>query len=831
MKTPIKRLTLLAILALAALLVPACIVDVPVVDETPIVEPVEKASAIQVTVGAGLASDPATKSELVVDGKIRKLKFSAGDKLYVWKNLDTPVEIGDFEVHYLAGMLEMKEGSLDPDGLSATFTGEIQAYEDVDTPVAGYPFDANPLNGSVATLIHEGTVSGTDYTIQYSGGYIIYKAIAPDVATLMTKRLSVEGSYVSGTGYKLSATKPILNCKISGLGKNQNCIYYFGYARDAFSFTSGSSYMITTDEQGAVQFAFTSNESGQHDWKLLFDQGSRVDTIALGTVNLGTNVYNVTRYVERYVPLSFEAIADGTVTFNTGGTSKPVQYSKNLVAWTDYTDAISLSAGEKVSFRGSNSSYEGCTFSCSSDCYLYGNIMSLVTDYTFCENAFSENRTLTGEKAFQGLFQGNTHIKSHASKPLELPALDLTEACYMSMFSGCTGLTTAPELNATSLANSCYRGMFSGCTGLTTAPKLIATTLESSCYKEMFSGCTGLTKVPALPAPTLVSNCYEDMFSGCISLNSITCLATTPAGATASWLENVALTGTFITPSPGNWSSGSSGIPSGWTTSEILDLSTADSGITISSDRTIKGSFSGKGYIQIADGVTVTLLGVTIEAPVECDHAAIHCLGDARIISEGASVYAGENSCWPAVYVPEGKTLTINAPDGFFAYADRVDCVGAGIGGGYDKINNLLINCGQIVIEGGSVEAYGGYQAAGIGSGYHGSCEGITINGGSVRSFGGNEGAGIGTGSFGLCPFITINGGVIYGFGNGYASGIGIGYRGNCGSISIGAGITEVTAHKGEWANNCILAGEIFIADGLLDSGERTATSYRIIKH
>ena len=828
MKAPVKHLLLQAF---AVLLVSACSVKEPLADNPAVEEPVEKPSSIQVTVGAGLPSDPATRSELLIDGKIRTLKFSAGDKLYVWNYLDTPVEVGDFEVNFLAGTLEMKDGSLAPDGLSATFTGEIQAYDDADTPVAGYTFDANPLNGSVATLIHEGAVKGTDYSIQNSSGHIMYKTIAPDVATLMTKRLPVEGPYVSGTGYTLSATKPILNCRISGLVKDQNCIYYFGYSPDAFSFTSGSSYMISTDEQGAVQFAFTSNESGLHDWKFVFEQGSRLDTLALGTVNLGTNVYNVTRYVEVYVPLTFEAIADGTVSFNTGGTSKPVQYSKNLIAWTDYTEAISLSAGEKVSFRGSNSSYEGCTFSCSGDCYLYGNIMSLVTDYASYENAFSENRTLTGERAFQGLFQGNTHIKSHASKLLELPALNLTESCYMSMFSGCTGLTTAPELNATSLANSCYRSMFSGCTGLTTAPKLDATTLVNSCYQGMFSDCTGLTKVPALPAPTLVSNCYEDMFSGCISLNSITCLATTPAGATASWLENVALTGTFITPSPGNWTSGSSGIPSGWTTSEILDLSAADSGITISSDRTIRGSFSGKGYIQIADGVTVTLLDVSIEAPVECDHAAIHCLGNARIISDGASVYAGEDSCWPAVFVPEGKTLTINAPNGFFAYADRGDCLGAGIGGGYDRINKRLINCGRIVIEGGVAEAYGGFQAAGIGSGYHGLCEGITINGGSVRSFGGNDGAGIGTGSFGSCPFITINGGVIYGFGNGYASGIGTEYRGNCGSISIGAGITEVTAHKGEWANNCILAGEIFIADGLLDSGERTASSYRIIKH
>ena len=62
--------------------------------------------------------------------------------------------------------------------------------------------------------------------------------------------------------------------------------------------------------------------------------------------------------------------------------------------------------------------------------------------------------------------------------------------CYTYMFSGCTGLTTAPSLPATTLTQNCYYGMFSGCTGLTTAPSLPATTLAAGCYQYMFYGCT-----------------------------------------------------------------------------------------------------------------------------------------------------------------------------------------------------------------------------------------------------------------------------------------------------------------------------------------------------
>ena len=98
----------------------------------------------------------------------------------------------------------------------------------------------------------------------------------------------------------------------------------------------------------------------------------------------------------------------------------------------------------------------------------------------------------------------------------EHPVMD--NNCYSYMFSGCTGLTTAPELPATTLASNCYSYMFSQCTSLTTAPSLPATTLANNCYNDMFSGCTSLTTAPSLPATTLASNCYSYMFSECAKL-------------------------------------------------------------------------------------------------------------------------------------------------------------------------------------------------------------------------------------------------------------------------------------------------------------------------
>ena len=233
----------------------------------------------------------------------------------------------------------------------------------------------------------------------------------------------------------------------------------------------------------------------------------------------------------RVTPLTFEAItAEAQVSFKLPSNTETgtVQYKLNDGEWTAYTSetAITLAnVGDIVQFRGKNSTYFVDTpssdygqFSATADCYLYGNIMSLVSDYTTDGNAFASNVTLTGEKTFYRLFRDNTRIKSHASKPLVLPATTLTAYCYYSMFYGCTGLTTAPVLPATTLAPYCYNFMFDDCTGLTTAPALPATTLAGSCYHYMFLGCTGLTTAPALPATTLAVSCYYGMFWNCTGL-------------------------------------------------------------------------------------------------------------------------------------------------------------------------------------------------------------------------------------------------------------------------------------------------------------------------
>ena len=215
-----------------------------------------------------------------------------------------------------------------------------------------------------------------------------------------------------------------------------------------------------------------------------------------------------------------------------------------------------------------DSMFNGCTSltqapELSATTLKYGCYMSMFAACTSLTTAPLLPATTLANSCYVRMFNGCTSLTAST----ELPATTLADRCYLSMFKSCKNLKTAPVLLATTLANRCYFEMFSGCTSLTTAPELPATTLADYCYYGMFYGCTNLTAAPELPATKLVVDCYYKMFMKCSKLNYIKCLANniSALGCTDSWLYNVSSTGTFVTPSSTNWSTGIDGIPSGWT--------------------------------------------------------------------------------------------------------------------------------------------------------------------------------------------------------------------------------------------------------------------------
>ena len=151
---------------------------------------------------------------------------------------------------------------------------------------------------------------------------------------------------------------------------------------------------------------------------------------------------------------------------------------------------------------------------------------------------------------------------------IDLSFDEIGEGGCLQMFYYCSVLKAAPELPATTIGVNCYRSMFLNCTALKAAPELPATTLADYCYCDMLSGCTNLETAPVLPAKILTTYCYRHLFVGCSKINYVKCLAEdiSADSCTQDWLFNAPSTGTFVKSSNmTGWTTGTSGIPTGWT--------------------------------------------------------------------------------------------------------------------------------------------------------------------------------------------------------------------------------------------------------------------------
>lgn len=276
-------------------------------------------------------------------------------------------------------------------------------------------------------------------------------------------------------------------------------------------------------------------------------------------------------------PLSFDILTGGSILWKASSAdiARTIEYSKdNGASWTAVTSttsgaAISVSAGDRLMFRGNNAAYGSASaYNCfqvsgGATFKAYGDVVSLLAE---------NNRSSLSAYALKGLFYSCTGLRNHDYKKLSLSSSTLAQGCYQNLFYGCTGLTVAPELCAESVAESCYSGMFQGCTGLVYGPDLVATSLAANCYASMFKGCTSLISSPTLPAITLVSGCYVSLFENCSSLRHIKAMfTTTPTAALCGdWTKGVASAGSFFKSSSATWNvvnSGSVyyGVPAGWT--------------------------------------------------------------------------------------------------------------------------------------------------------------------------------------------------------------------------------------------------------------------------
>ena len=157
-------------------------------------------------------------------------------------------------------------------------------------------------------------------------------------------------------------------------------------------------------------------------------------------------------------PLTLECFnsVDGKGCYVTVNDCHDLEYTLDDGAtWKAYTKRIYLAIGKKVSFRGDNStsgtgSSNYMNIKCDGDCYIYGNIMSLLS-----KDNFATMTELPYANTFQNLFKDNKYISHAEGKDLVLPATKLKINCYAFMFSGCTNLNYVKCLATDISARDC----------------------------------------------------------------------------------------------------------------------------------------------------------------------------------------------------------------------------------------------------------------------------------------------------------------------------------------------------------------------------------------
>ena len=379
-------------------------------------------------------------------------------------------------------------------------------------------------------------------TCETAGATIYYRLNQAGLYTAYTSSFVISADTVVQAYAELNDEKSVT--------VTETCIYDSG-VEDPVIYCDGEHVSITCETVGATIF-YRRNETGEFisyvsaftiTADTVVEAYAKLDEKVSRTI-IETCIYNPEHDYSRDY-LTFRIISGGTIAWTAAGavSSRSIQYSLNNGAWTTIASTpggtlISVSDGDVVRFRGSNSTYAGSNvnyngFSGGTAIFdAEGNIMSLIYNDNFINNT-----ALTGNYNFCSLFKQCNIINA---ENLILPATVMTEGCYRALFANSPSLITAPELPATTLATACYRYMFQDCS-IVTAPDLLA--------------------------QTLVTSCYEGMFNNCLSLTYIKCLARdiSAASATTAWVTYIKTYGTFVQYANVPWGTGADGIPTRWT--------------------------------------------------------------------------------------------------------------------------------------------------------------------------------------------------------------------------------------------------------------------------
>ena len=581
------------VILLAALVLAACAkteVEAPVVKENPS----EKVWTVSVEATKVDAADATKAAE--ADGwdgdaaETKSLDNSVESRIDFYWSMTDYVEV--YRIDNNGEALE-KVGTLSPVGVggsSTTLRGEITGRFQVGNPLALF-FPKLPADEKTRYANQKGTVADIAKNFDYAVAFM--KVASIDELTLENLNGGSSAEFESAQSItKFSFSYASVNSE--GIRKLTITAPFMAGEVTVIPDAPGTEFYVAIPDSGLDQkltYTFMAEtESGK------IYEATRKANLVAGKYYKAL-VSGMAEYKPVETPLTIEAREAGTITI-LNPLNRRIMYNAEGYGFTHYTVKsssanpieIAVTAGQRVILGGENETYatgwENYTnISFSSDCYVYGNVMSLV-NYQYYGSPERDSRVSTAKDwAFTQLFGGwndsehaRPHLLNHPVKTIELPATSVGKGAYREMFAFCTNMTVAPELPATTFTGGPYTAvendqpygfMFINCTSLRKAPSILpATTVPACTYMSMFDLCESLEATPVLPAQNPGYLAYNYMFNGCSSLKQITCYAKGnlgDSGATRNWVRDVPSTGIFIKDPDASWPIGVHGIPTGWT--------------------------------------------------------------------------------------------------------------------------------------------------------------------------------------------------------------------------------------------------------------------------
>lgn len=222
-----------------------------------------------------------------------------------------------------------------------------------------------------------------------------------------------------------------------------------------------------------------------------------------------------------------------TITKTNEASAITLYYSTNKTDWYEFSEYTTTGSMQSVYFKGNMKDHDTSAnlFSVSGGYDIAGNIMSL-----YLGDGFYEVRDIDFPVSLS--FQNDANLKYNS---IIINLNSTKEPFGNSMFSGCTNITSSPNICIKHVGDDVFKNMYAGCTSLVNGGQVVISTCGENFAENMFSGCTSLSQFRCLVLNNPYSGSSNPPFNNAFA-DAGTLAQTTPTftkNANATWIDSI----------------------------------------------------------------------------------------------------------------------------------------------------------------------------------------------------------------------------------------------------------------------------------------------------